>query len=91
MHVCYVYSSTIPKNDLCSKNTTKQVKPEIQELVSIKRSDAECSRRHDVHLHIVAFCIAPVEMLSIRTALAARFLILVFSQLISSTAGNYID
>ena len=38
MHVCYVYSSTIPKNDLCSRNTTEQIKPEIQEPVSIKRS-----------------------------------------------------
>lgn len=80
---------TTPRNDLCSEEYHKTGQTGNQGTRVHQAVVAELSRWHDMHLHIVAFCIAPVEMLSQGTNLAARFFILVFSQLISSNAGNY--
>lgn len=78
------------KQNFRSQNTTKPVKPENSGIGVNQAAKAEWFTRHYIHLDIAAFCLSTVKMFSPRTTLAAGLVILVFSQLISSTAGNFI-
>ena len=89
MHVCYIYSTIPRKKHFLSKNTTKPAKPENSGIVVNQAAKAELFTRHYMPLHVIAFSISTVKMFSpIETLAAAGLFIVVFSQLISSTAGN---
>ena len=60
MHVCCIYSK-IPRKRSCvprmlQNQTIRKPTSRVNQAV-----DSELSRRHDKHLHIIAFCLPPLR------------------------------
>ena len=85
----YIWHNSEKKYFL-SKNTAKPVKPENSGIGVNQETKAECFTYHYISLHAKVFHSSTVTMFSPRETLAAGLFILVFSQLISSTAGNFL-
>ena len=84
-----VYIAKFQESALVFQEYCKTRQSENLQAVSIKRSTLNFPDDMICIFAYYSFLPPSVAMLSPRTALAARFYIFVFSQLISSTAGNF--